>query len=376
MPKNKLQQYFPLIRSKQEILEQIHSSPGLLNIYQQWRVEQQEEFLNFCSGAKGVKILYDSFAKAVLNPELFPERLNDLLSLLLGMEVTILEVLPTDNSRITDESSLVIMDILVRLKDGSIVNVEVQRVGYHFPGQRSACYSADLLLRQYIRVRKQKKDTFSYQDIKSVYTIVLFERSTKEFHDFPDQYIHKFEQVSDTGLKIGLLQKYVFIPLDIFLKKIQNNPVSSRLDAWLLFFSSDNPDDIISVITCCPEFKAMYDQIYGICRNLEEVMGMFSEELKILDRNTVTYMIDEMHDELKNAKIMLMQKDESLKQMDESLKQMDESLKQKDKSLEQKNEELKRMSTLNTENKIQIELAHQKIAELEKALRQLQSSEK
>ena len=269
----------------------------------------------------------------------------------------ILLVLPTDNTRITDETSLVIMDILVQLKDGSIVNVEVQKVGYHFPGQRSACYSADLLLRQYIRVRRQKKDTFSYRDIKTVYTIVLFERSTEEFHAFPDQYIHKFEQLSDTGLKIGLLQKYIFIPLDIFRKKIQNNPVSSRLDAWLLFFSSDNPDDIVSVITCYPDFKAMYDQVYEICRNLEEVMGMFSEELKILDRNTVKYMIDEMQDELEKNKESLRQKEESLRQKEESLRQKEELLKQKEESLKQKDAELG--------------MSHQIIADLEEEIKKL-----
>ena len=40
----------------------------------------------------------------------------------------------------------------------------------------------------------------------------------------------------------------------------------------------------------------MYDEAYMICRNIEEVMDMFSEELYELDKNTVQYMIDEMQD--------------------------------------------------------------------------------
>ncbi len=36
--------------------------------------------------------------------------------------------------------SLVIMDIVVELEGGSLANVEVQKLGYRFPGQRSACY--------------------------------------------------------------------------------------------------------------------------------------------------------------------------------------------------------------------------------------------
>ena len=107
-------------------------------------------------------------------------------------------------------------DTLALIKYIPFANVEVQKIGYSFPGQRSACYSSDLLLRQYKRVKGEKKKAFSYKDIKSVYTIVFFETSIKEFHEYPQNYIHKFKQQSDTGLELELLQKYVFIPLDIF----------------------------------------------------------------------------------------------------------------------------------------------------------------
>ena len=61
-----------------------------------------------------------------------------------------------------------------------------------------------------------RKKKFSYKDIKNVYTIVLFENSPKVFQQFPQKYFHMFEQKSDTGLELNLLQKYIFIPLDIF----------------------------------------------------------------------------------------------------------------------------------------------------------------
>ncbi len=78
-----------------------------------------------------------------------PERFNDFLSCLPGERVKVLKVLPGDSTRIVDETSLLITDIVVELEDGSIANVEMQKIGYLFPGQRCACYSADLLLRQY-----------------------------------------------------------------------------------------------------------------------------------------------------------------------------------------------------------------------------------
>lgn len=157
-----------------------------------------------------------------MNPEYTPERLNDFLSLLLKMKVSVREVLPNDSTRITDESSLLITDLVVQLEDGSLANVEVQKIGYNFPGQRSACYSADLLLRQYKRVRGDKGKHFSYKDIKNVYTIVLFEQSTGDFHAFPNTYLHYFQHRSDTGLELELLQKFLFIPLDIFRENQHN----------------------------------------------------------------------------------------------------------------------------------------------------------
>ena len=85
-------------------------------------------------------------------------------------------------------------------------------------------------MRQYKRVKGEKKKAFSYKDIKSVYTIVFFETSIKEFHEYPQNYIYKFKQQSDTGLELELLQKYVFISLDIFHGIYHNDdfPVRQR----------------------------------------------------------------------------------------------------------------------------------------------------
>ena len=43
------------------------------------------------------------------------------------------------------------MDILAETEERELVNVEIQKIGYHFPGQRAACYMADMIMRQYER---------------------------------------------------------------------------------------------------------------------------------------------------------------------------------------------------------------------------------
>ena len=94
------------------------------------------------------------------------------------------QVLPNEGGRIADENTLLVTDILVEFEDGSLADVEIQKLGYAFPGERSACYAADLLLRQYKRARDKRnreKGKFSYKDIKNVYAIVLLRKALWNF---------------------------------------------------------------------------------------------------------------------------------------------------------------------------------------------------
>lgn len=327
----RLQEYFPIIHTREEVLEEIRTKEKLNEVFSRWSEAHREEFLNSITGVKGVKILYDSFFKEIFNPETVPERLEDFLSLLLGRKIEILEVLPNDSTRMADETSLLITDIVVKLEDGGLANLEVQKIGYAFPGERSACYSADLLLRQYKRVRSKRKKYFSYRDIKEVYTIVLYEKSMREFQAFPDCYIHHFEQTSNTGLHINLLQKYCFIPLDIFQKVIQNRGIETKLDAWLGFLSIDEPEYMIELMERYPEFKSMYQHIYEMCRNVEGVMDMFSKELQELDRNTVRYMIDEMQEDIDRQKQILEEKDNLIAEKDNAIAEKDNIIAEKER---------------------------------------------
>ena len=302
---SKLRDHFPMIRDREELEEIIRKNVHLKSIFGSWEEERQKEFLDFCTGARGIKILYDTFFKEALNPEYDPERLEQLLSVLLNRKVKIKHILPNDSTRIADEAALLVTDIIVELEDGSIANVEIQKIGYHFPGQRSACYSADMLLRQYKRIRSQQKENFSYHQIKNVFLIVLYETSPKEFKEFPQEYIHRSKQVFNTGLQLELLQEYVIVSLDIFNNTMQNKSIETMEEAWLIFLSSDDPERIIELITRYPEFKPLYETLYQMCRNVEGVMGFFSEELRIMDRNLVKYMVEEQQKEIEeNQKII------------------------------------------------------------------------
>ena len=311
--KKTLKNYFPVIREREELLLEIRENVILQDLYAQLSPELKEELLNFCTGMKGLKILRDSFFKEVINPEYDPERLESLLSVMLERKVKIVHILPNDSTRISDETSLLVTDIIVELEDGSLANVEIQKIGYAFPGPRSACYAADMLLRQYRRVRARQGKDFAYSQIKNVYLIVIYEKSPKEFKEFPNIFYHHARQVFDSGLKLDLLQEFIMIPLDIYHKRADNKPIENKLEAWLAFLTDDRPERILELITKYPEFKPMYETLYQMCLDVEKVMNMFfSEELRILDRNTVQYMMDEQQKELEEQQKTIV---ENMKQL-------------------------------------------------------------
>jgi len=324
-----------------------------------------QEFTESC-GNRGVRVLYDSYFKYVFDPDVQAAALSRMISVLIGLDVKLVQILPNE-SHLGADYTLVIMDIIVEASDGSIVNVEVQKIGYNFPGERAACYNADLLLRQYQRIRKEfsendspqeddgnrekdregKKGTFSYKYIRPVYTIVFMETSTKEFHRFRQDYIHPFAPVSDTGLKLNLLQNYIFVPLDIFrrhldalLRPAGGQPMTEK-EAWLAFLSSDDPRIILRILEDYPGiFRPLYDRICTMCQNTKEMMHMFSEELSILDKNTVMMMIEEQQETIEQQKQELSHQKQELSQKDKTIGQQKQELSKKDKTIGQQKQEL------------------------------------
>lgn len=191
-----------------------------------------------------------------------------------------------------------------------------------------------MLLRQYKRVKGVKQKNFSYKDIKRVYTIVFFETSIENFHAFPGDYIHHAKQMTNTGLQIDFLQEYVLIPLDIFRQTPYNKGIKNQLDAWLAFLSVDDPEWIVKLIEQYPEFIPLYKDVYTMCQNTEKIMGIFSEELKILDKNTVQLMIDEMQDAIDSQNELLAHQNKELSQRDEEIRRLTKLLKREQESSE------------------------------------------
>ncbi len=342
-------------KTRQQVMDEIMAEPDLYRQFQALSPRLQNELVEFAMGVRGLNVTYDPVFKMVFNPETRRKRLETFLSLCMKEKVRILRVLPNESQRLTEEGSLLVMDILVQLRSGALVNVEIQRIGYSFPGARCACYSSDLLMRQYSQVRearRKSREHFNYRDIKGVYTIILIQQSTPEFFQYPEDYLHYFEQTSSTGLKLDLLQKYLLIPLDIFLESLHNRSRNldlagsrksrtgifrNKLEAWLTFIASDKPEDIMNVVRAYPEFREPYREVFAFRYRQRELISMYSKALSILDANTVEYMVEEQRKEILKLTEALT---EALKDKDKALADRERVLADRDKALADKDKAL------------------------------------
>ncbi len=147
--------------------------------------------------------------------------------------------------------------------------------------------------------------------------------------------------------------------LDSFRKNAHN--IDEELEAWLSFLIKDDLESVTKLIDTHPEFAKMYEEIAEFRKDPKELIGMFSEALYIMDRNTEKYMIDELKEE---AKVIKQQLDESKQQLDESRQQLSETQQQLSESQQQLSESQQQLN----ESKQQLNESQQQLSESKQQL--------
>ena len=306
-------------RLREEVMADIEKDPVTLGVFQKLAQEYQEAVVQFCMGNRGMSILYDPFFKQIFREEKM-ERLEKLLSLIMGQKVTIVKDIPLEVTRRGDDASLMIMDLVVQLESGAYVNLEIQRNTHDFPFERAECYASDIMVYQYDQLKienkvlnrrikernaekgedeeKEKIIRFDYRQMHPVYVIVLMNSRSKKFDRYPDDYIHKSidEMRFDTGLTERSLKNYIYVSLDIF-RKMEHNELT-ELEAWMYFLASDKPEDVKRVIEKYPEFMNLYQEIIRFRYNPKELMTMVPEAIRMMDEGSFQLMIDRLQEEL------------------------------------------------------------------------------
>lgn len=353
------------------------SAYGYLKSNEEW-IGRYEDFLK---GRKSLPLLYDPFFKKIFNPVERRDRLSELVSCLLGQKVTVLEVFPNEDSQFL--GVMIIMDMVVMMSDGSIANIEIQKISYDFQAERISCYSADLVLRQYKMITGNRKirgagsdrgsmngsSKPSYKDMRPVHTIILFENSSSLISEVDEAlYFHVGKTKFNTGIKIKLLQDYVLVSLDTFKKYRYSDIRKGRIEVteydydrtqysekqvtekmkldrlkYLSLFVAETPEEIERLIEIFPDLESVRQDINEYLERPREVLNMFSEALRILDRNTAELMVDRMKDEMDELKLQkgkLEAQNGELEAQNEALKA---SFKEKDAAIEAKDAEIERL---------------------------------
>lgn len=312
---------------REEAISQITASPEAEAAFQSLSFHAREELIAFFQNQEIPPITSDPFFKKLFNPTEHPDRLRDFLSCILQKEISSLTPLPLEGIKLTEESSFVVMDLVVQTADGETIDVEMQKIGYDFPGQRSDCYAADFIMRQYAKVKAERGSRFNYRDLRPVYVIVLMEQSGSVFRNASPHYIHREICSYDSGIELSHLSRKIFISLDTFHDVVHN--INNKLDAWLTFLSARKPEDISKLIQAYPAYIKLYQEIVNFKKNPREVIHMYSEALAILDRNTALYMIDERQKRIDDMAAQLSQKDAQLSEKDALIAELRRQLEQK-----------------------------------------------
>lgn len=94
------------LKTREEVLMEIKADFNTYCTFLEMKPEFREQFLEFCMGVRGVKMVYDPFFKHIFDAEIHPERLSGLLTQIIGESVEVKAVLPKEHRRISEKGSL------------------------------------------------------------------------------------------------------------------------------------------------------------------------------------------------------------------------------------------------------------------------------
>lgn len=137
-------------------------------------------------------------------------------------------------------------------------------------------------------------------------------------------------------------------------KQISSGQELPALYAWLLLLSSDKPEVINTVLEQGPVFGEIYKDIVNFQFHPKELIGMYSEALRIMDQNTIKLMIDEQKEQLEEQKSVIARQEQTISLQQTRITQNEETLRQTSAELEQTNAALAEKDSLIAELKKQL----------------------
>ena len=120
--------------------------------------------------------------------------------------------------------------------------------------------------------------------------------------------------------------------------------------AFLSLFVTETVDEAIAIQNIFPELSEIFNEMNEYLARPEEVLGMFSEALRILNHNTAVLMVDEYrkkYQEMENNLKKEMKKSQEMQERENNLKEeLDDKDRQINSQEEQHKKDLERIAEL------------------------------
>ena len=157
---------------------------------------------------------------------------------------------------------------------------------------------------------------------------------------------------------------------DVYEKPLTDQMLRDRL-AFLSLFVTETVDEAIAIQNIFPELSEIFNEMNEYLARPEEVLGMFSEALRILNHNTAVLMVDEYrkkYQEMENNLNKEMKKSQEMQQeMQEMQSNLNKEMQEQQKILDDKD---KQINSQEEQHKKDLE----RIAELEAMLKESRES--
>ena len=157
---------------------------------------------------------------------------------------------------------------------------------------------------------------------------------------------------------------------DVYEKPLTDQMLRNRL-AFLSLFVTETVDEAIAIQNIFPELSEIFNEMNEYLARPEEVLGMFSEALRILNHNTAVLMVDEYrkkYQEMENNLRKEMKKSQEMQQeMQEMQSNLNKEMQEQQKILDDKD---KQINSQEEQHKKDLE----RIAELEAMLKESRES--
>jgi hypothetical protein len=157
---------------------------------------------------------------------------------------------------------------------------------------------------------------------------------------------------------------------DVYEKPLTDQMLRDRL-AFLSLFVTETVDEAIAIQNIFPELSEIFNEMNEYLARPEEVLGMFSEALRILNHNTAVLMVDEYrkkYQEMENNLRKEMKKSQEMQQeMQEMQNNLNKEMQEQQKILDDKD---KQINSQEEQHKKDLE----RIAELEAMLKESRES--